>query len=248
MRMKLNCDHVLHVVRKFRVPINSAISRMKKPRRCGPNCVKILDIFAHFTRMIDTVSFLESSSTPKCSLKLDRAISTNLSSSMDDFRMAGLGDPSMRKLDSILDTIASLMNLRISAIRLSSTCMFILVTCCVPLWYTPRFSMPGCAGVIATVVRGSVSFNFSRYVMCLILRVSNTGLGCFKIFSPMAVLARARGSQLEGLVLLPNVCPVGTNKKGGTTNPNKPDTSGCNLIHLKAELTSSSHRYISSAV
>ena len=124
-RIKQNCDHVLQVVRKFNVPMSSAISLIKNPRLCGPNCVRSLDNFARLFFVMETVSCRESSSTPSCSRKLDRAVSTNLSSAMDDFRMEGLGGPKMRKLDSMLATTASSMYGMMSAMRLSSTCMFI---------------------------------------------------------------------------------------------------------------------------
>ena len=56
--------------------------------------------------------------------------------------------------------------------------------------------------------------------------------------SPIAQRARARTSQLDGLVLLPNVCPVGMQSVLSMLNANIEAMSGFNSTQQKAELTS----------
>ena len=75
-----------------------------------------------------------------------------------------------------------------------------------------------------------------------------TGRVCFSLIRmcwPMAMRARARTFQFNGLALLPNVCPVGMKRNFPTLKENSEDMSGLSLTHLNAELTSSSHRRIS---
>jgi len=62
----------------------------------------------------------------------------------------------------------------------------------------------------------------------------------------MSFLAWANTSQLDGLVLLPNVFPVGINMSLSAANTNADAISGWSLTHRKAELRLSSQRRISS--
>eukprot|EP00978_Attheya_sp_CCMP212_P000487 scaffold952_cov29-Attheya_sp.AAC.2 len=108
--------------------------------------------------------------------------------------------------DSMLAAIVCFISDRILAMRLSSTNMLCSGANLFPsLSKTPLWMLSGIAATnVVVAVGGSDNLTLSRISLCVSVRWVSPCRCLAKV-----VRARATGSQLAGLVLLPKVCPVG---------------------------------------